>query len=311
MKRVLVTGGAGFIGSHLVQALADRGDQVVVLDSFDPYYDPELKERNLAAVLDDIELVRGDIRDEAAVERAMRGVDCVVHLAARAGVRASLRDPRAYAQVNVEGSMVLLEAMRRLDVPQLVAASSSSVYGARHQGPFSEDDPLPVAASPYAATKRAMELLCETWQRLYGYQLTSLRFFTVYGPRQRPDMAIRGFTRKVLAGQPITLFGDGSSLRDYTYIDDIVAGVLAAVDRPQQRAVINLGNSSPVRLDQLVELLARALGREPEVRRTGDQPGDVPLTWADTSRAQQLLGYRAQVSLEEGLRRFVAWLEEE
>ena len=310
-RHVLVTGGAGFIGSHLVEALVNRGDRVRVLDSFDPYYDPAIKRANIAAVADRIELLEGDLRDLALLAQAVDGVDCVVHLAARAGVRASLRRPVSYMQVNVAGTQGLLEAMRVAGVTQLVAASSSSVYGTRTQGPFCESDPLGVPASPYAASKYAMEVICRTWQQLFDLQLTMLRFFTVYGPRQRPDMAIHGFAKKILAGQPITMYGDGSTLRDYTYIGDIVRGLLASVDRPLPCAVLNLGNTNPVRLDSLIRTLGRALGREVTVERTGLQPGDVPLTWADVSLANQLLGYQPVTSLGQGLSAFVRWLEQE
>ncbi len=308
-RHVLVTGGAGFIGSHLVEALVARGDRVRVLDSFDPYYDPAIKRSNLAAVGGDIELVEGDLRDLDLVGRVVEGVDCVVHLAARAGVRASLERPVSYMQVNVAGTQRLLEAMRDAGVNHLVAASSSSVYGARTKGPFRESDALGIPASPYAASKHAMEIVCQTWQQLFDLQLTLMRFFTVYGPRQRPDMAIHGFARKIAAGEPITMFGDGSTLRDYTYIGDIVAGLLAAVDRPLPCAVLNLGNTNPVRLDALIRKLGHALGKEVEVRRVGQQPGDVPLTWADVSLAQQLLGYRPVTTLDRGLEQFVTWLE--
>jgi UDP-glucuronate 4-epimerase len=308
-RHVLVTGGAGFIGSHLVEALVARGDRVRVLDSFDPYYDPSVKRRNIAGVLGQIDLLEGDLRDLDLVSSAVQGVDCVVHLAARAGVRASLERPVSYMQVNVAGTQGLLEAMHKAGVNHLVAASSSSVYGSRSQGPFRESDALGVPASPYAASKHAMEIICRTWQQHFDLQLTMLRFFTVYGPRQRPDMAIHGFARKILAGQPITMYGDGSTLRDYTFIGDIVQGLLASVDRPLPCAVLNLGNTNPVRLDALIRTLSKALDREVQVERTGIQPGDVPLTWADVSLANQLLGYRPTTTLEQGLAEFVRWLE--
>jgi UDP-glucuronate 4-epimerase len=309
-RSILVTGGAGFIGSHLVEALVGRGDRVRVLDSFDPYYDPAIKRRNLMGVRADIELIEADLRDLGALSAAVRGMDCVVHLAARAGVRASLERPVAYMQVNVAGTQGLLEAMRDAGVTHLVAASSSSVDGARSQGPFRESDPLGVPSSPYAASKHAMEILCRTWQQLFDLQLTMLRFFTVYGPRQRPDMAIHGFARKIRSGEPITMFGDGSTLRDYTFIGDIVSGLLASIDRPLPCAVLNLGNTNPVRLDALIRELGHALGRAPIVERSGPQPGDVPLTWADVSLATQLLGYRPSTSLQHGLEHFVRWLEQ-
>ncbi len=308
MDRVVVTGGAGFVGSHLVEALAARGDQVTVLDSFDPSYDPASKERNLSGVAGRVRVVRADVRDPGAVREAVRGAACVVHLAARAGVRASLRDPLPFVRTNVEGTAALLEAMREAGAERLVLASSSSVYGARADGPFREDDPLRPPASPYAASKRAAEILCDTWGRLHGLGVTVLRLFTVHGPRQRPDMAIHRFLTAILADEEIALFGDGSSRRDYTWVGDVVAGIVAAVDRPLSGEVVNLGSGRPVRLDALVEAAGRATGRTPRIRWVGDQPGDVPLTWADLDRARGRLGYRPEVSLEEGLARTVAWL---
>ncbi|MBN1335724.1 MAG: NAD-dependent epimerase/dehydratase family protein [Deltaproteobacteria bacterium] len=307
-RRLLVTGGAGFIGSHLVDALAARGDDVTVLDAFDSSYDPALKERNLARVAGRVRVVRGDLCDAAIVRDAVRGADCVVHLAARTGVRQSLLDPVPYVRTNVEGTQVLLQAARTVE--HLVLASSSSVYGARACGPFREDDPLGTPASPYAATKRAAEILCETWSRLYGTRITVLRFFTVYGPRQRPDMAVHRFLEALLAHEEVPVFGQGSSSRDYTYVGDLVAAVLAAVDRPMPGRVINLGSGRPVRLDALVDAAGRAAGRTPRIRHLDEQAGDVPMTWADIGRAQDLLGYRPGTTLEEGLATTVAWMRE-
>jgi UDP-glucuronate 4-epimerase len=310
--KVLVTGGAGFIGSHVVERLLARGDDVRVLDSFEPSYAPARKEANLAQSLARVRLLRADLGDTEALDRVMRGVDAVIHLAARAGVRRSLADPGPYLRTNVEGTAALLEAMRRHGVDRLVNASSSSVYGARSDGPFREDDPLGVPASPYAASKRAAELLCETWHRLHGLRVTTLRFFTVYGPRQRPDMAIDRFTRAAFDGRPIRLFGDGSSLRDYTYVDDTVRGVLAALDRPLEGApVFNLGNGRPVSLRDLVSALEDALGRPVEALWEPEQAGDVPMTWADTEKARETLGFECGVALAEGLQRFVGWLRDE
>jgi len=311
--RVLLTGVAGFIGSHLAERLLARGHAIVGLDNFDPFYDPAIKQRNLAAVGGHprFELVRGDIRDEglvkALLDRAPR-VDLVCHLAALAGVRPSLAEPGRYASVNVGGTLSLLEACRRHGVARLVFASSSSVYGARSEVPFRESDPAVRPASPYAATKRAGELLCATYADLYGLETTCLRFFTVYGPRQRPEMAIHKFTRLLAAGTPVPLFGDGSSARDYTYVDDIIDGTVAAVERPRPGFTIyNLGGSQATSLARLVELIAAALGTTAAVERLAMQPGDVPITYADVALAGRDLGYTPKVPIDEGITRFVEW----
>jgi UDP-glucuronate 4-epimerase len=301
---LLVTGGAGFIGSHLVRALLDRGDQVTVLDSFNDAYDPALKEENLQGL--DIQIIHGDVRDRASVEEGMRGVDSVVHLAALAGVRESLEDPAAYASVNVDGTVNLLEALKARDRMPLVFASSSSVYGARTGGPFKETDLVDWPESPYAATKRSAELMCHAAHQSWGQSVSMLRFFTVYGPRQRPTMAISRFVRMALAGETIPLYGDGSSARDYTYVDDVVRAILAAVDQPQGEALLNVGGGNPIRLDALVAAVGQACGVEVQVEHQGEQRGDVPLTWADPSRIQEVLGWSAEVDLVEGLRRVVA-----
>ena len=302
--RVLVTGGAGFIGSHLVRALLERGDSVTVLDNFDEAYDPSLKLQNLESL--DIELVHGDVRDRAAVEESLRGVDAVVHLAAKAGVRESLENPAEYASVNVDGTVTLLEALRGRDRVPMVFASSSSVYGERSEGPFAESDGLGFPSSPYAATKRAAELMCHGAHLSWGQPVTMLRFFTVYGPRQRPTMAISKFIRAVQAGEQITLFGDGSSRRDYTYVDDAVSSVLAALDKPQSLAVLNVGGGNPVTLDQLVAGIGEATGKPVISERIDVQRGDVSLTWADPTEIAATLGWQAKTALVEGLRRTVA-----
>jgi len=303
---LLLTGGAGFIGGHLAAALVARGDAVTVLDNFDAAYDPALKERNLEGL--DIELVHGDVRDRVAVEAALQGVDAVVHLAALAGVRESLRDPGSYASVNVGGTVTLLEALRERDRMPLVFASSSSVYGARTDGPFVETDRVDWPESPYASTKRAAELMCHSAHQSWGQSVTMLRFFTVYGPRQRPTMAIARFVRMALAGETIPLYGDGSSARDYTFVDDAVRAILAALASPQPEAVLNVGGGNPVRLDALVQAVGDACGVTPVVEHQGDQPGDVPLTWADPTAVAEMLGWKAEVSLEDGLRKVVEWV---
>jgi len=302
---VLVTGGAGFIGSHVVAALLGRGEEVSVLDNFDDYYDPALKRANLRPAA---RLVEGDLRSAQDVDRALEGVDAVVHLAARAGVRPSLTQGPLYIDVNVRGTQSLLDGLERAGVRRLVYASSSSVYGARTSGPFSEDDPVHRPVSPYAATKLAGELLIHAATQTRELQATCLRLFTVYGPRQRPEMAIHLFARKALAGQPIKRFGDGQSRRDYTYVDDIVAGFLAALDRPVGYAVYNLGSGSPITLQGLLDGLAEALDVELVIEQLPDQPGDVPATWADISRAKAELGWTPEVPLANGLLRFRDWL---
>ncbi len=310
--RVLVTGGAGFIGGHLVRALLTRGDEVTVLDSFDDAYDPALKEANLAGVVGlrsgRARLVRGDQRDPAALADALAGVDAVAHLAARAGVRPSLRDAQLYASVNVGGMAALLDALRpRPEVP-VVFASSSSVYGASSTPPFREDDAADRPLSPYAATKRAGELLAYSAHAGWGAQVCCLRFFTVYGPRQRPDMAISRFLSCALEGRPLPVFGELNSCRDYTWVGDTVDAILAALDRPQPFAIINVGGGSPVTLGALVRAVGEATGVEVALEALPAQPGDVPLTHASIDRAAELLGWKPRVSLEEGLRRTAAWL---
>jgi UDP-glucuronate 4-epimerase len=314
LVNVLVTGGAGFIGYHVVAALLRRGDDVVVLDDLNDFYDPAVKRRNLAD-LDALgtggalTVVEGDVVEPDDVEKAFTGgVDKVVHLAARAGVRPSLEQPALYQRVNVEGTVNVLEAVRRHGVPTVVLASSSSVYGTNAKVPFAEDDPIFSAISPYAASKLATEALGHVWHHLYGTDVVALRFFTAYGPRQRPDLAIHRFARLMLAGRPLPFFGDGSSARDYTFVGDIADGVLAALDRPLGFEIVNLGGSRTVRLDELVHLLEEALGVRAVLNRRPDQPGDVPLTYADTTKARRLLGFAPRVPITEGLAQFVAWL---
>jgi UDP-glucuronate 4-epimerase len=310
---VLVTGGAGFIGHHVVSALLQRGDDVVVLDDLNDFYDPAVKRRNLAdlAALEGgaLTVVEGDIVEPDDVEKAFTGgVDRVVHLAARAGVRPSLEHPALYQRVNVEGTVNVLEAARRHEVGKVVLASSSSVYGTNAKVPFAEDDPIFNAISPYAASKLATEALGQVWHHLYGTDVVALRFFTAYGPRQRPDLAIHRFARLMLAGRPLPFFGDGSSARDYTFVGDIADGVVAALDRPLGFEIVNLGGSRTVRLDELVSLLEDALGVRAVLDRRPDQPGDVPVTYADTTKARRLLGFTPEVPITEGLAQFVAWL---
>jgi UDP-glucuronate 4-epimerase len=315
MGTILVTGGAGFVGSHLTDRLLAGGHRVVVLDAFDTFYDPASKERNLrgAAANPRFTLVRGDIRDRDAVEQAFGSgrPDAVVHLAARAGVRPSIADPAVYASVNVEGTVQVLEACRRHGVARFVFGSSSSVYGNNAKVPFAEDDPVDDPISPYAATKRGAELLVHTYHGLFGLQAACLRFFTVYGPRQRPDLAIRKFAERMMAGEEIPVYGDGTSGRDYTYVDDIVDGIIRAMDRTSGFHTWNLGGSHPVLLDDLVARLGTSLGVAPRIARKPVQAGDVDRTWADISRAKRELDWAPSVGFDEGLARFVAWFKEE
>jgi len=312
---VLVTGGAGFIGSHLVERLVERGEHVVCLDNFDDYYSPEVKRANIAGALASgrVDLVEGDIRDADVCARAMAGgeVRAVVHLAARAGVRPSIEQPGLYVDVNCGGTVNLLEAARRTaSVEKFIFGSSSSVYGVNSKVPFSEDDPVDQPISPYAATKRAGELLCHVYHRLYGLPVVCLRFFTVYGPRQRPDLAIHKFTRLIARGEPIPVYGDGTSRRDYTYVSDVADGIVAAIDRaPGERGfdIVNLGNSQPVELRELIRIIEGCLGKKAQIERLPDQPGDVPVTYADISRARELLGYEPRVPIAQGIAEFVEW----
>ena len=311
VSSILVTGGAGFIGSHLVEALLRDGRDVVVLDNFDSFYDPAVKRRNLAgfAGRPGFTLVEGDIRDEKRVEAVFGShpIGVVVHLAARAGVRPSIEQPLLYSDVNLNGTVVLLEACRRHNVGKFVFGSSSSVYGNNPKVPFAEKDDVERPISPYAATKRAGELLCATYHALYRLNVFCLRFFTVYGPHQRPEMAIHKFTRFIDRGLPLPRFGDGSTQRDYTYVSDIVAGVLRAIERVQGYEIINLGGSRTTRLTDLIALLETRLGRKAIVEGQPDQPGDVLATWADVDKAHRLLGYDPKVTIEDGLTRFVEW----
>jgi UDP-glucuronate 4-epimerase len=310
--QVLVTGAAGFIGSVLVDRLLAEGHSVAGVDSFDAFYAAATKRANLAQALRQpgFSLVELDIRDAEGLGELVERFqpDAIVHLAARAGVRPSLADPPLYADVNLTGTTNLLQAAIGLERrPRFVFASSSSVYGARSAVPFHEDDPVDRPVSPYAATKKACELMAHAFHHIHGLDVTGLRFFTAYGPRNRPDLAIYQFSARIEAGQPIPMFGDGSTERDYTYVDDIVDGVVRAVERCSGYRIYNLGNCHPVRLDALIAALGRALGKEPLIERQPEQPGDVPRTCADIGRAQAELGYQPRVSLEDGLARFVAW----
>jgi UDP-glucuronate 4-epimerase len=317
MRNILITGGAGFIGSHLVDRLLSENEwRVTAVDDFNDFYSPEIKRRNVQRQLENsaYKLVEADIRDKAALARIFSdgNFDCIVHLAARAGVRPSLSEPQLYVETNINGTMNLLELARQHEVPQFVFGSSSSVYGVNEKVPFSESDPIFNPISPYAATKAAGELLCHTYSHLYGLRCVCLRFFTVYGARQRPDLAIHKFAHLISDGKPIPVFGDGTTRRDYTYIEDILAGVRAAIDYDKTNyEVINLGESRTVELRELITLLERELDMRAVIERQPMQPGDVPQTFADISKARQLLGYNPQTQIEDGIRLFVSWFREE
>ncbi len=314
-KSVLLTGGAGFIGSHVVDRLLSEGCRVTVVDSFDDFYSPEVKRRNIAPHLDSplYTLVEEDIRDSEALRRRLTGeYDVIVHIAARAGVRPSIEQPLLYQDVNVRGTHNLLELAREWGTSQFVFASSSSVYGVDPNVPWREEESVLMPISPYASTKVSGELLGHVYSHLFGIRFIALRFFTVYGPRQRPDLAIHSFARRILRGDPIPLFGDGTTLRDYTYVDDIVRGVRAAMEYGGSRyEVFNLGNSRPVALLELIRAMETAFGARAKIEFLPMQPGDVPQTWADVSKATRLLGYRHDTDMQTGLERFAAWLESE
>ncbi|MFZ4738719.1 MAG: NAD-dependent epimerase/dehydratase family protein [Bradymonadia bacterium] len=309
--RILLTGAAGFIGSNLADRLLSQGHTLLGLDNFNDFYDPAIKRRNVesARAHPAFELVEGDILDAPLLEAlfARFRPDRVVHLAAWAGVRPSIERPALYQKVNVEGTTNLLERCRLDGVKHFVFASSSSVYGDRHEVPFRETDDVDQPISPYAATKRAGELLCYTWHHLFGLHTHCLRFFTVYGPRQRPEMAIHQFTRRIHRGESVVMFGDGSTSRDYTYIDDILDGLVASVERVEGYRIYNLGESQTVELRRLIAVIGDTLGVTPRIEQRPIQPGDVTRTFADISRARAELGYAPHVGIEEGVRRFVDW----
>lgn len=311
----LVTGGAGFIGSHVCGHLLRAGHAVWALDDLNAFYDPQIKRRNLRelqALAKPFEFAQGDITHRPTLDELFASVrfDQVIHLAARAGVRPSLEEPALYQRVNVEGTVNLLEAGRRNGVRKFIIASSSSVYGVNAKVPFSEADPIFTAISPYAASKLACEALGHVYHHVYGLDVVMLRFFTVYGPRQRPDLAIHKFARLIRAGRPIPVFGDGSTARDYTYISDILEGIVACTQREFGYEVFNLGESQTVTLSRLIELIETALGKKAILDRKPPQPGDVPLTCADVSKARALLGYNPRTKIEQGIPLFIEWLNQ-
>jgi len=308
--RILVTGGAGFIGSHLVEKLLTAGYDVAILDDFNDFYDPQIKHANIAAVAKDVAVHYVDLRDNAAVRNLFHRekFQTIAHLAARAGVRPSIQYPQLYYDTNVSGTLHLLDAARVTGLERFIFASSSSVYGISKTVPFSEDQHLSQTISPYAATKIAGEFLCSTFSHLYQMRVIALRYFTVYGPRQRPDLAIHQFTRRIYAGQPIDQFGNGRTRRDYTYIDDVIEGTMAALkyDGPLFD-IFNLGESETTQLKDLIAAIENALGKKAKINRLPEQPGDMPLTCADISKARKLLGYNPTTRLRDGLPRFIDW----
>jgi UDP-glucuronate 4-epimerase len=311
--KVLITGAAGFIGSHLSERLLDDGLVVVGLDNFDDFYDPRIKRQNIKDCLKNknFQLVEADIRDSAAMDKAVgSGVEIIIHLAARAGVRPSIEKPLLYADVNINGTMVLLEAAKKHKVNKFIFGSSSSIYGNNKKVPFSENDCVDFPISPYAATKKAGELICHTYHRLYGICITPLRFFTVYGPRQRPDLAIHKFAKLIEQGKPIPVYGDGSMMRDFTYIDDIIDGTVAAMNKCTGFSIYNLGESRPISVNHLITEIEKALGKKAVKEYLPPQPGDVQRTYADITKAAKDLAYNPKTDLRTGLAKFVQWLRQ-
>jgi UDP-glucuronate 4-epimerase len=312
--KVLVTGAAGFIGSHLCERLLGDGCVVVGVDNFEDFYDPQIKRRNIAVCLENenFKLVEADIRDRAAMNDVVgSGVDVIVHLAAKAGVRPSIDQPLLYADVNINGTGILLEAAKEQEIGKFIFASSSSVYGNNEKVPFCENDNVDFPISPYAATKKACELICHTYHHLYEMSVICLRYFTVYGPRQRPDLAIHKFARLIEDGKPISVYGDGTMSRDFTYIDDIIEGTVAAMGKCSGFNIYNLGESRPITVNDLVAEIEKALGKKAIKEYVPLQPGDVKRTYADVSKAVNELGYNPSTNIEVGLAKFVAWLRDE
>ncbi len=312
--KVLVTGGAGFVGSHVCERLLALGHQVAIIDELNDFYSPAAKRANLDQIRSRGECAfhLTDICDESRMSGIFdrEAPDAVIHLAARAGVRPSLVEPYLYERVNTHGTLVILEEMRKRKIPKLIFASSSSVYGATNKAPFREDEVLNQPISPYAATKLAAEHHCHVYAHLYGLSVVCLRLFTVYGPRQRPDLAIHKFVHKIDRGEPIPVYGDGSSGRDYTYVEDIANGIISALSAEFSFEIANLGNSHPIRLEEMIRIIEQCVGKNAVIDRQPQQPGDAPLTYADISRARQLLNYSPETSFEEGIGKFVEWYRE-
>lgn len=313
MVRVLVTGIAGFIGSHVARALLKRGDSVVGIDNFNDYYDPQLKRDRLAALVGDAcTVIEADFSDKEALAKvfAEHEFDVICHLGAQAGVRNSIDHPEAYERANNQGTLNIFECARHHKVPKVVFASSSSVYGGNTKVPFSETDPVETPISLYAATKRSNELVAHVYHHLFGLNMVGLRFFTVYGPWGRPDMALFKFTKAIVAGEPIDVYNHGKMERDFTYIDDITAGVVAAIDADLGYEIINLGNNDPVTLESFIAAIEQALGKQAERKLLPLQPGDVPRTFADIEKARRLLGYTPRTDITTGIKNFVQWYTE-
>lgn len=317
MKTILVTGGAGFIGSHLCERLLDEGHSVICLDNFDSYYDPNLKIRNVEEISNKypgpFTMVKEDIRNRDHLTELFKKnrTDAVFHLAARAGVRPSIVDPLLYEDVNLRGTITLLEVCKEFGMKNFIFASSSSVYGENQRVPFSETDLDIQPISPYGATKQAGELLCYSYHHLYGIHIACLRIFTAYGPRQRPEMAIHKFTRLIDQGKEIPMYGDGSSKRDYTYIDDLIDGMMAVLQRHKGFEIYNLGESRTTSLKELIRLIEGSLGKKAKIQMLEPQPGDVSITYADITKAKRLLNYQPKIEMEEGIKRFVEWYKKQ
>lgn len=307
-----MTGGAGFIGSNLTDKLLSEGNSVIVIDNFDNFYDRKIKENNLMNALsyNNFKLIEGDIRDKNILAKIFseNKIDIVFQLAAKVGVRPSIKEPELFFEVNVNGTLNILEAMKRYGVKKLIFASSSSIYGNNKKVPFSEKDNVDLPISPYAATKKACELLNYTYHHLYGFNIYNLRFFTVYGPRQRPDLAIHKFAQLILTGEPIPVFGNGNTSRDYTYIDDIIQGIMSAIKKVKGYEIINIGESKTITLSNLIAIIENTVGEKAIVNRLPIQPGDVEKTFADISKAKQLLGYNPKTNIEDGIKKFVEWI---
>ena len=312
METVLITGGAGFIGSHLAERLL-KGCHVIVLDNFDPYYDPEIKRKNISFLTSknnkNFHFFEADIRNKNYVEKIIKekGINKIVHLAAKVGVRSSIKNPLEYIDVNICGTLNLLELARKYDIKNFVFGSSSSVYGISNKIPFLESDPADKPISPYAASKQSCELFCHTYNYLYKIPICCLRFFTVYGPRQRPDMAISKFTKSIEEDREIQVFGDGSSKRDYTYVTDIIDGIASTLNKKFDFEIINLGDSNTVELRYLISLIEKELKKKAKIKQMPEQPGDVPITCASIAKAEKLLDYKPSVPIEEGIKKFVEW----
>ncbi|MDA2922510.1 GDP-mannose 4,6-dehydratase [Patescibacteria group bacterium AH-259-L07] len=311
--KYLITGGAGFIGSHLVKQLLEQNREVVCLDNFNTFYDPKIKEKNIAQATGhpNFILIRGDILDAKLLDKIFKKykIKKIIHLAALAGVRPSFVSPLKYVETDVNGTICLLEKAKDYNVEQFIFASSSSIYGINKKVPFSENDNVDLQISPYASAKKAAEVYCRTYHHLYKIPITILRFFTVYGPCQRPDMAIHKFARLIHQNKPIQMYGDGSSQRDYTYIDDIITGIMSVLDKSFDFEIFNLGNSETTSLKNLIELIGSLIGKTPEIKKLPDQPGDVPITYANISRAKKMLGYQPKVPIEKGIESFIQWYQ--